>query len=564
VPSDSLVLTGRYRLESVLGDGGMGRVWRGHDETLGRAVAVKEVLFPPDVSDRDRDALAERTMREAQLTAQLNHPAVVTTYDAVVHEGRPFIVMELVPSVSLAERVAEQGSLPPETVRRIGLVLVDALRTAHRQGIVHRDVKPSNVLIANDDRVLLSDFGIATRESDPVLTSTGVLVGSPAYMSPERLRGERATPAADVWSLGATLYAALEGRPPFQAGTTMGTITAIMTDEVAPPSVGGDLADLVAGMLRKDPRDRLTLDEVRDALTPPRRPEETQELSQPAVPPAEAPENADPHPTREPDPAEHEQPVWVPRRDQHEARDDEPAWLTGAAPAAPARRRRMPVALLTAVALLLVVGVVGAAMWLSEPGGEDGQPQAQPTADDAPNDRGGSPAAQSSGAEQSVSPSPTQEPSPTPTSASVPEGYRMHQDQLGFRLAVPQGWERQLDGATRVDFVSPDGSSFVRIDQREQALPDAAQAWRDQEAAVAESLPGYERIRIDEVPHPRWNVADWEFTWEGDNGTVHVLNRGIATDTRGFAVYVSTPDSQWPTEGQRLFGVASETFTPTG
>ena len=253
MPSETSLLAGRYRLAYVLGSGGMGRVWRAYDETLHRPVAVKEVHLADDLSAREREALSERTMREARLTAQLNHPGVVATYDAVVEHERPFIVMELVAATNLADRVAEDGPLPAHEVGRVGSRLVEALAAAHRQGIAHRDVKPSNVLLADDGRVLLGDFGIATRDSDPSLTATGLLVGSPAYMAPERLRSERAGFAADVWSLGATLYTALEGGPPFRAETTIGTITAIMTDEIVPPRVEGPLADAVLGMLVKDP-----------------------------------------------------------------------------------------------------------------------------------------------------------------------------------------------------------------------------------------------------------------------------------------------------------------------
>ena len=158
---DRAPLARRYLLDTVLGDGGMGRVWKGYDQTLGRPVAIKEVRFPADITERERHALSERTMREARVTAQLNHPAIVTTYDAVVEDDRPYIVMELVPSVSLAERVTRIGPMPSEMVAEIARPLLDALALAHAHGIVHRDVKPSNVLLAEDGRVMLSDFGIA-------------------------------------------------------------------------------------------------------------------------------------------------------------------------------------------------------------------------------------------------------------------------------------------------------------------------------------------------------------------------------------------------------------------
>ncbi|MDQ3591521.1 MAG: serine/threonine protein kinase, partial [Actinomycetota bacterium] len=254
--SDARLLAGRYRLESVLGRGGMGQVWLGRDETLGRAVAVKEIRLPTALSDDERDALCTRMLREARLTARLSHPGVVTVYDVVSEDGRPFIVMELLRVPTLADEVAANGPLAAGRVAAIGLELLTALDAAHREGIVHRDVKPSNVLLA-DKRVVLSDFGIATSESDPRMTATGLIVGSPTYMSPERLRGSPTGPETDMWSLGATLYAAAEGQPPFDAGTTMGTVLAVLNDPLTGPSVGGQLATVLDGLLDKDPGSRL-------------------------------------------------------------------------------------------------------------------------------------------------------------------------------------------------------------------------------------------------------------------------------------------------------------------
>ena len=549
MPSETSLLAGRYRLEYVLGSGGMGRVWRAYDETLHRPVAVKEVHRANDLTAREREALSERTMREARMTAQLNHPGVVATYDAVVEDGRPFIVMELVPSTNLADRVAEDGPLPAEEVARIGARLVEALGAAQRQGIAHRDVKPSNVLLANDGRVLLGDFGIATRESDPSLTATGLLLGSPAYMAPERLRSERTGFAADMWSLGATLYAALEGGPPFPAETTMGTITAIMTDDVVPPRAEGPLADAILGMLVKDPEQRLTLDEVAALLD-----RELQQFAGPedtasfAVPSFDAPEpEEDPEPEREPE--------WEP-----------PAWTASPAKPPPfaaeperSRRPRLSGLLVALAAVMLVVLVAAAVVRFAGPDdeGEADAPSPSPERSEQPQADSGGDGRSTRGGDGS-----RDESEPTTPAADVPAGFRPHRDSLGFRIAVPSGWNRRLDGPTRVDFVAPSGDRFVRIDQRAQALPSAAGAWRQAEPGVADALPGYQRIRIDPVPHPRWNVADWEFTWQGGSGRIHVLNRGIATDTRGFAVYVSAPDATWDRQGQRLFDVVSRSFEP--
>jgi len=200
------VLAGRYRLLSVLGRGGMGQVWLAEDEVLGRRVAVKEIRFPSGLPADEREVQRERTLREARLTARLSHPGIITVYDVVSEDGSPYIVMELITAPSLAAAIDMEGSLPPERVAQIGLRLLDALDIAHAEGIVHRDVKPSNVLL-DGDRVVLSDFGIATSASDATLTTTGMVVGSPTYMSPERLRSEGIGPGGDLWSLGATLCA---------------------------------------------------------------------------------------------------------------------------------------------------------------------------------------------------------------------------------------------------------------------------------------------------------------------------------------------------------------------
>jgi len=260
------IVGGRYRLDRSIGSGGMGTVWRGTDELLGRAVAVKEVRFPPEVGEKEEAELRERTLREARATARLSHPNVVTTYDVVEDDGRPFIVMELLDARSLSEVLREDGPLPPHRVARIGLDVLGALETSHKQGVVHRDVKPGNVLLTPDGRAVLTDFGIATMAGDPALTSTGVVLGSPAYMSPERARGRRPGPQADLWGLGATLYAAVEGRPPYDSDNALGTLTSVIADPVPPPRVHGPLAEAIMGLLVKDPDERMDIARARELL----------------------------------------------------------------------------------------------------------------------------------------------------------------------------------------------------------------------------------------------------------------------------------------------------------
>ncbi|MDP9408546.1 MAG: serine/threonine protein kinase, partial [Actinomycetota bacterium] len=192
---------GRYRLDRPLGRGAMGTVWRGHDTRLGRDVAVKEVVLPPSLPEGERRVLRERTLREARVTARLRHPSAVAVYDVVETDGRPCLVMELVEARTLAEVVRDTGPLPPAETARVGLALLGALEAAHDAGVLHRDVKPGNVLLTRNGRVVLSDFGIATSVDDVRVTSTGLLLGSPAYMAPERARGRTPGPPSDLWSL---------------------------------------------------------------------------------------------------------------------------------------------------------------------------------------------------------------------------------------------------------------------------------------------------------------------------------------------------------------------------
>ncbi|MEU2546484.1 protein kinase [Streptomyces roseolus] len=256
--AEGRLLAGRYRLGALLGRGGMGTVWRAVDETLGRTVAVKELRFPNSIDEDEKRRLITRTLREAKAIAKIRNNGAVTVYDVVDEDDRPWIVMELIEGKSLADAVREDGVLTPRRAAEVGLAILDVLRSAHREGILHRDVKPSNVLISDDGRVVLTDFGIAQVEGDPSITSTGMLVGAPSYISPERARGHKPGPAADLWSLGGLLYAAVEGSPPYDKGSAIATLTAVMTEPVDPPkNAGPELEQVIYGLLAKDPAQRL-------------------------------------------------------------------------------------------------------------------------------------------------------------------------------------------------------------------------------------------------------------------------------------------------------------------
>jgi serine/threonine protein kinase len=263
-PSAGLV-AGRYRLVGLLGDGGMGRVWEAYDELLDRAVAVKEIA-PVGLSAAELGDLRERAIREARTIARIDHAHVVRIFDVVEHGGSPWIVMELVRARSLFDEVRDRGPLDPRRAARLGLDLVDALAAAHRAGVLHRDVKPANVLLGWDGRVVLTDFGLATSTGDSMMTRAGVMLGSPSYLAPERALDEPATAAADLWSLGATLYTAVEGHPPYERSSPMATLAALMADPPAPPTRAGILEPVLEALLERDPAVRITAEEVTELL----------------------------------------------------------------------------------------------------------------------------------------------------------------------------------------------------------------------------------------------------------------------------------------------------------
>ncbi len=252
------LIGGRYRLLELIGQGGMGRVWRGRDETLGREVAVKEVLLPQGVSDADRDHLVQRVLREARASARLNHPGIITVHDVVEHGGAPVIVMEYVVGISLGTALTRNGPLPVPQAAGMALAMLKALGRAHEAGIVHRDLKPDNVLLM-DDRVIITDFGIAhMADATTALTRTGTVMGTPAFMAPEQLLGRPPSPANDLWALGATLYAAVEGEAPFSGETFSALCIAVATQDPRPALRAGALGPLLAALLTKDPDRRAT------------------------------------------------------------------------------------------------------------------------------------------------------------------------------------------------------------------------------------------------------------------------------------------------------------------
>ncbi|MFI0206697.1 MULTISPECIES: serine/threonine-protein kinase [Streptomyces] len=251
------VISGRYRLLEPIGRGGMGIVWRARDEVLAREVAVKEVRAPAGLEPAELERLYRRLEREAWAAARVAHRGVVTVYDVASEDGRPWIVMELVRGLSLADVLEAEGPMPPQRAAHIGEQVLAALRSAHDCGVLHRDVKPANVLIANDGRVVLGDFGIASLEGSSAITMTGEVVGSPEFLAPERALGRDPGPASDLWALGVMLYAAVEGATPFRGATPLDTLRAVVDAPLPPPRRAGALEPVLEGLLRKDPAERL-------------------------------------------------------------------------------------------------------------------------------------------------------------------------------------------------------------------------------------------------------------------------------------------------------------------
>jgi serine/threonine protein kinase len=465
----------------------MGRVWRARDEVLGREVAIKELVPPPGLTAAERSEMQARSMREARAVARLNHPNVVRVFDVVESgKGDPWIVMEYLPGQSLSEVLSEQGTLPPQRVAKIGLEILQALGAAHEVGVIHRDVKPGNVLLANDGRAVLTDFGIATLPGDPYVTRTGLLIGSPAYIAPERASEGTAGTTADLWSLGATLYAATEGRPPFVKPSAMETLSALATEPVPPPRRSGSLTPVLMGLLQKNPAKRLDAHRaqrlLREAMAPSR-------AERPRALPTAAP-------------ASHPQPS--PRRKGR-------GWWW---------------------ALVLLAVLAGAALYLLD--------------QSAPRDPGTTPAATTGNpVPTTLGPAPTSAPVPSSTAFQLPAGWQYRDDGTGFKVPVPIGWQFSRDNDGRAQWQDRSTGRLLLIDQSRNPKPDPVQDWLNNEAARRSGYRNYQRIRLEEVSY--WDkAADWEFTYTLSGTSVHVLNRGFVTaPDQAYSIYWRTPSATW-------------------
>lgn len=527
----------------------MGAVWLAGDELLHRDVAVKEFFWPPQLEAAERETLRQRALREVRTAARLNHPNIVGVYDVIEQDGRPWIVMQLVPYRSLSDAVREDGPLSPAQAAQVGLRILAALRAAHAAGVLHRDVKPGNVLLGPEDQVVLTDFGMAIADGGPTLTTSGILIGSPSYMAPERARGERATAAADMWSLGATLYAAVEGRPPFGRDGTMAVLTAVVGDDPDPPSRAGALWPVIDGLLRKVPGERLGAAEaerllhrvaedngVRASQRSAGR-HEPHETGTAAVAPPLIPGLKQ----YAPDP-----------RDQEVAGPDSPTLVTRQGKLARSRRRLAAVATVTVFAVLAAAAGLATERALSHRAASPPGPERSAARSAPPGTTTSAPSRRSSTAPGGGG------------SAALPAGFHWYHDPTGFTIGVPSGWRVAHQGHV-VYLRDPDSGGFLLIDQTSHPKPDPLADWRQQEAARISTFPGYHRIRLQAVRYAQAErAADWEFTYDQGGQLIHVLNRNIlANADHAYALYWSTPASRWEASFH-LFQVFAATFHPAG
>ncbi|MBL7253454.1 serine/threonine-protein kinase [Paractinoplanes lichenicola] len=479
---------GRYRLLELVGSGGMGRVWRAQDELLQRVVAVKEITVPSTA------LTATQSMREARAAARLDHPGVITVFDVVWQEEHSWLVMEYVPGRSLQQVVDADGPLSPGQAARLGLHVLSALRSAHAAGVLHRDVKPGNILLSTDGRIVLTDFGLAVI-SDPESGAPDPLLGSPQYVAPERLRAQETGTPADLWSLGATLYTAVEGRAPFQRDDVEASLQALLNDEPDPPRRAGSLTAPLLALLKKDPESRPDAEQTAG---------------------------------------------WL----ETIAGAPKPIAGTGFAPVArgiatvTARQRRRPrTALVAGLSLALLVTGGGAYAARSHQTGT-----AQPAAVESsvPVATPSLPAGDLCGVgadRRTVTPETTRVP------AGLPEGWIWSRDPAGFALALPAGWQRSTSG-NEVCFGDPAGLRAFKVTQSPVRTRQPLAYWQAREKDGG--LPGYQRISMGVLLLKRGG-ADWEYTWRPDSDTTLRERRILiaTSDDRSYLLRWTTAAPDW-------------------
>ena len=498
-------VAGRYAIGQSLGIGGMGRVWLARDEVLGRDVAIKEIALPLWFAHNGCEELRLRSLREARAAARINHPNVVKIYD-VVHEDRPWIVMEYVPSRSLLQMIKEDGPLPVVHVALIGLAILSALEAAREAGVLHRDVKPSNVLVADDGRVVLTDFGSAViADSDGVITCPGVVMGSPQYVSPERASDGVSSPEADLWSLGATLYAAVEGHAPYTRMTTMATLEALATQDPDPIHRAGPLTPVLEGLLVRDPARRMTAEHAGFRLL-----EIVEEF------------------------------VGEPPADTTSALDE--LVVAGSPPALGRRPGRFRLAA-AGVGIIALLGLAAGAQPASVAGAR-------------PASVAGVPAQRVSGeaaAAPAAGPATAGPATARPAVDAPPAGYQWWQHPTGFRVAIPARWAMVRNGGSEIVFRDPTGSSTLRVQPVADADPLVALAREEDRTR----LVGYTRLRLESLAA----IAEREYSYRGVHVRMHGIDRVFSSRGGTYLIQWRTPEPTWSANVGRL-GVIVGSFRP--
>ena len=603
-----MLVAGRYRLREPVGTGGMGRVWLARDEMLDRDVAVKEFVPPEWMTEDEKSRLTDRTLREARSAARLNHPHVVRIYDVVHADDQPWIVMEYVPSRSLHQVITEDGPFAPVEAARIGLAVLDALAAAHRAGVLHRDVKPHNVLIGTDGRVVLTDFGLATFADDGAVTGPGLVVGSPQYVSPERARDGVSTVESDLWSFGATLYAAVEGRSPYARESAMATLMALATEPPDPPLRAGPLAPVLTGLLRHEPAARLTTAEVERrlrmvvgdqnagapvSLPSPRRARDRHDRAPLAVgaessggqgvSSAETGGADRPHPSagapgvfpasRGADravmpmlPAQRTPPRAVPpAEDRADPWPSERSWHFA--------RPRMALAAFTLVAVL---GIGGSLAGYLIQRGDDRRAtvtSSVPATSGLPS-TGIEPgtAASTTGSFAAVACDgpvpPTAPTAPQPGAArgvngwALMSGWSYFTDGLGFHMPVPDGWSYRKIGTTYC-FHDPLADRVLSLDVGRNPAGDPVTACRAEAARLVGigAVRHYRVITIESKPLLH-KAADWEYRYDDPNGVaLHAKTRWFATNGKAYAISWATREFDWSSDLSKINMVLSTFYT---
>ena len=556
------LVANRYRLDAVIGSGAVGRVWRGQDTVLRRAVAVKEVPLPQHLMDDEREALRARVMREAQAAARIHHPGSVQVFDVVDEAERVYLVMELVDELTLADVVATQGPLSPEATAAVGVELLGALEAAHRVGIVHRDVKPRNVMVLPNGGVKLADFGIASLRDDPRLTKTGMVLGTPSYMAPEQALGEEAGPASDLWGTGALLYYAVEGEPPFDRGEPIATLHAVVTGEPRPSARAGALAPVLTDLLAKDPTQRLALPEAKARLASIAA--GSSEDNERTVAMAAAATRAAPRPDTT---AVVDRPTPVPVADP--PRQPErlaPATVATTPSTYPSRGPGRSDRGVTLAVLAAILGLLALAAFLFLRPGDDDDGSATDVDDGdvaastpstAPGTTSAAPPTSSPSAGQVEGTTSTTADGTTTTTASttttaapttgerpagVPASWVPYTaPQVGWSIWHPPGWQAARGAGQAVNITDPATGDYLRVDSVAQAGDDAVASWRRSSASFADRYPDYRELRIEPTTYQGYEAALWEYTYQGQ----HATNLGIVTSGPGYALNFQTAESRW-------------------